>query len=100
MDEWRSAYPFGHLRQRLSKRGSFQIVIISRKRTVQTPNIQETVLDLVQNRTPLHAPDAITFWLFKQCGGHEVEETSEDAPQLSGNYDGGSELEKVTKTQN
>ncbi|GBM15312.1 Retrovirus-related Pol polyprotein from transposon RE1 [Araneus ventricosus] len=33
-----------------------------------------------QNRTPLHAPETMTFWLFKQCGGHEVEEPSEDAP--------------------
>ncbi|GBM32222.1 hypothetical protein AVEN_131611-1 [Araneus ventricosus] len=31
-------------------------------------------------RTPLHAPATITFWLFKQCSGHEVEDTSEDAP--------------------
>ncbi|GBN75831.1 hypothetical protein AVEN_175153-1 [Araneus ventricosus] len=37
-----------------------------------------------QNRTPLHVPATITFWLCKQCSGHEVEETSEDAPQLSG----------------
>ncbi|GBO09622.1 hypothetical protein AVEN_214815-1 [Araneus ventricosus] len=28
---------------------------------------------------------SLPFWLHKQCGGHEVEETSEDAPQLSGN---------------
>ncbi|GBN56473.1 hypothetical protein AVEN_254178-1 [Araneus ventricosus] len=34
----------------------------------------------IQNRTPLHAPAIITFWLFKQCGRHEVLETSEDAP--------------------
>ncbi|GBN53425.1 hypothetical protein AVEN_249021-1 [Araneus ventricosus] len=37
----------------------------------------------LQNRTPLHAPATITFWLFKQCSGHEVGETSEDAPKLS-----------------
>ncbi|GBM19953.1 hypothetical protein AVEN_164896-1 [Araneus ventricosus] len=37
----------------------------------------------LQNRTPLHSPATITFWLFKQCSGHEVEETSEDAPKLS-----------------
>ncbi|GBM49633.1 hypothetical protein AVEN_3221-1 [Araneus ventricosus] len=34
-------------------------------------------------RTPLHAPVTITFRLCKQCGGHEVEETSKDVPQLS-----------------
>ncbi|GBO15950.1 hypothetical protein AVEN_160962-1 [Araneus ventricosus] len=30
-------------------------------------------------RTALHAPATTTFWLFKQCDGHEVEETLEEA---------------------
>ncbi|GBM28069.1 hypothetical protein AVEN_66558-1 [Araneus ventricosus] len=50
---------FGHLHQWLSGGGSFHRAVMSRERTAQTPDIEETVLDLVQEN-PSSSSRAIT----------------------------------------